>query len=61
MAYQKDYKFVFDDGEIATLQAKGKGQAAIMLSAVCQERVGEIASGTDEDGKTFKAKVVRIR
>lgn len=57
MAYQKDYKFTFEDGATLTLQAKSKAQARMWLSVMCTDRVGQTAQGTDEDGKVFKAKV----
>jgi len=60
MAGQRDYEFVFEDGATASLQAKGKGQARIILSATCQDRIGQTAQGSDEYGATFKAKVIKM-
>ena len=62
MNYQKDYKFVFEDGYTPTLQAKGKGRARILLSAFHPDRVGQTAIGCveDEEDKTFKAKVEKL-
>ena len=62
MAYQKDYKFLFEDGATATLQAKGKAQARLTLSMVASDRVGQTAIGwvEGEEDKTFKLKVTKI-
>jgi len=60
MAGQTDYKFVFEDGATASLQAKGKGQARTILSVMCQDRIGQTAQGSDESGAIFKAKVIKM-
>ena len=62
MAYQKDYKFVFEDGATATLQAKSKFLARLTLSMFASDRVGQTAIGfvEGEEDKTFKAKVEKL-
>ena len=62
MAYQKDYKFVFEDGATVTLQAKSKFQARITLSMFASDRVGQTAIGfvEGEEDKTFKVKVEKL-
>ena len=59
MAFQTDYEFVFEDGTTVSLQAKGKGQARILLSVMCQDRIGQTAQGSDEYGAKFKAKIIK--
>ena len=62
MAYQKDYNFVFENGDTCTLHAKGKGQARLLLSLFAPDRIGQTAIGYVEGDKenTFKAKIEKI-
>ena len=62
MAFQKDYNFVFENGDTCTLQAKGKGQARLLLSLFTPDRLGETAIGHVEGDKenTFKAKIEKL-
>ena len=60
MAGERDYEFVFDDGAVHRLQAKTKSKATMLLSAACPDRVGQTAHGSDENGKVFKVKVMKL-
>ena len=62
MAFQKDYKFLFENGDTCTLQAKGKGQARLLLNMWATDRIGETAIGYVEGDKnnTFKAKIEKL-
>ena len=51
MAYQKDYNFIFENGDTFTLHAKGKGQARLLLSLFSPDRIGETAIGYVEGDK----------
>ena len=63
MAYQKDYNFIFENGDTFTLHAKSKGQARLLLSLFSPDRIGETAIGYVEGDKenSFKAKIEKLK
>ena len=61
MAHQRDFKFTFEDGATAEVQAKFKWQALMDLATLVPDRTGQTASMSANPPYSAGTTVITVR